>query len=105
MRLVRLATVSGAVSTGKSVFLCYARADAAAVDRLHEALADAGIAVWRDTAELWPGEDWREKIRQAIRHDAVAFVACFSRAAVQRDKSMQFEELNWAIEVFRGYRL
>jgi len=85
--------------------LCYARADAAAVDLLHEALADAGIAVWRDTAELWPGEDWREKIRQAIRHDAVAFVACFSRAAVQRDKSMQFEELNWAIEVFRGYRL
>ena len=39
--------------------------------------------MWRDTADLWPGEDWRAKIRQAIICNALVFIACFSQGERQ----------------------
>jgi hypothetical protein len=60
--------------------------------------------VWRDTAALWPGEDWRAKIRQAITADALVFVACYSRASLKRRRSYQNEELVLAIEQLRQRR-
>jgi len=57
--------------------------------------------VWRDTANLWPGEDWRTKIRRAITSDALVFIACFSRRSTARRKSYQNEELNLAVEELR----
>jgi hypothetical protein len=63
------------------VFLSYVREDSARAGRLQEILSGAGFAVWRDTTDLWPGEDWRRQIRAAIEQDALAFVACFSRQA------------------------
>jgi hypothetical protein len=68
---------------------------------LQRALEDAGIPVWRDTASLWPGEDWQANIRRAITNDALAFIACFSRQSWSRDKSYQNEELIVAIEQLR----
>jgi TIR domain-containing protein len=53
--------VEGATLAGKHVFLCYARVDAVAVDRLQAVLKAAGITVWRDTDELSPGQDWRAR--------------------------------------------
>ena len=47
-------------------FLSYVREDAAQVERLQQALLEAGIPVWRDKTDLWPGEDWQAKIRAAI---------------------------------------
>jgi hypothetical protein len=83
-------------------FLSYVREDSAAVDRLQQLLEAAGIPVWRDTdTELWPGEDWRLKIRQAITRDALAFIACFSSNSTRRTTSSQNEELTLAIEQFR----
>jgi TIR domain len=41
------------------VFISYVRGDAHHVDRLQHALEAAGILVWRDTADLWPGQDWQ----------------------------------------------
>ena len=64
-------------------------------------LEEAGIPVWRDTANLWPGEDWRTKIRRAITDNALAFIACFSQRSVARDRSYQNEELVLAIEQLR----
>lgn len=93
--------MGGAGPGGMHVFLCYARGDAPAVDRLQVALEAAGIQVWRDTAQLWPGEDWREKIRQAIAGNALAFVACFSRSGLARGKSYQYEELVLAVDELR----
>ena len=61
----------------------------------------AGIRVWRDTAELWPGEDWRAKIRHEIASNALVFVACFSRQSLAREASYQNEELALAIEQLR----
>jgi TIR domain/Putative DNA-binding domain len=82
-------------------FVSYVREDALEVDQLQRVLESAGVRVWRDTADLWPGEDWRERIRQAITQDALAFIACFSRNSVAREVSYQNEELLLAIEQMR----
>jgi biotin carboxyl carrier protein len=82
-------------------FLSYVREDSAQVDRLQQILEDADIPLWRDTARLWPGQDWRAQIRSAITRDALVFLACFSKASVARIQSYQNEELNVAIEQLR----
>jgi hypothetical protein len=60
------------------------------MDRIRE-LGDASVPfrVWRDTDDLWPGEDWRAKIRDAITHNALVFIACFSKQSVARMTSYQ----------------
>jgi hypothetical protein len=83
------------------VFLSYVREDTDHVDRLQGSLKDAGVRVWRDTADLWPGEDWRAKIRRAITDDALVFIACFSQTSLRRRVSYQNEELVLAIEQLR----
>ena len=80
------------------VFISYVREDSVQVDRLQQVLIKASIPVWRDTSDLWPGDDWRAKIREAIADDALAFLACFSRKSLARKKSYQNKELLLAIE-------
>jgi TIR domain len=82
-------------------FISYVREDSHNVDKLQRALEAAGVSVWRDTADLWPGEDWRAKIRRAITDDALVFIACFSTRSAARVKSYQNEELVLAIEQLR----
>lgn len=86
---------------GGHAFISYVREDALHVDRLQSALEAAGVPVWRDTASLWPGEDWRSKIRGAIIEDALVFISCFSRSSLARPKTYQYEELTLAIEQLR----
>jgi hypothetical protein len=81
----------------RHVFLSYARVDSAAADLVQTTLEHAGARVWRDTAEIWPGEDWRAKIRRAVTADALVFVALFSRASLALEKSRHHEELALAI--------
>ena len=82
-------------------FISYIRENSAEADRLQQVLEAAGVRVWRDTADLWPGEDWREKIRHAITDDSLVFLACFSKKSVSRETSYQNEELTLAIEQMR----
>jgi hypothetical protein len=82
---------------GGHAFLSYVREDLDKVDRLQQGLETAGIPVWRDTRDLWPGEDWQMKIRQAITDNAIAFIACFSHNSLAREKTYQNEELTLAI--------
>jgi hypothetical protein len=82
-------------------FISYVHEDWHEVDRLQEALEAAGIAVWRDTDDLWPGEDWRRKIRRAITDNALVFIACFSSHSAARVRTFQNEELLLAIEQLR----
>lgn len=86
------------------VFISYVRENAGEVDSLQAALEKAGVRVWRDTDQLWPGQDWRMRIRRAISDDALVFIACFSHESGQRDRSYQNEELNLAIEQLRLHR-
>jgi len=85
-------------------FISYVREDAGRVDKLQRDLEAAGVSVWRDTSDLWPGEDWRMKIRHAITDNALVFIACFSRYSTARAKSGQNEELILAIDQLRMRR-
>jgi hypothetical protein len=85
-------------------FISYVREDSADVDFLQKTLEEAGIPVWRDTASLWPGENWSAKIRGAIKSDALVFIACFSTHSAARQRSYQNEELLLAIDQLRQRR-
>lgn len=88
----------GDTSRRGHAFISYVREDGRAVDRLQEFLEANGVPVWRDTERLWPGEDWKDKIREAIDADSLAFIACFSRNSEAKQKSYQWGELRLAIE-------
>jgi len=83
------------------VFVSYVREDKEAVDRLQGILESAGVTVWRDTEDLWPGQDWRLEIRRAITNGSFAFLACFSSNSAERETSYQNEELILAVEQMR----
>jgi TIR domain len=87
--------------TSGHAFISYVHEDGKRVDRIQKLLTGAGIPVWRDRDALWPGADWKQKIRQAITDDAVAFIVCFSNASTNKTKSVQNEELQLAIDQIR----
>ncbi len=82
-------------------FISYVREDSARVDHVQRALEAAGVRVWRDTADLWPGQDWRAEIRRAVNDNALVFLACFSRNSLAREVSYQNEELALALSQIR----
>jgi division/cell wall cluster transcriptional repressor MraZ len=82
-------------------FICYVREDAHRVDQLQGILERAGIRVWRDSANIWPGQDWRLAIRDAITAGSLVFLACFSANSQHRDRSYQNEELSLAVDQMR----
>jgi len=86
------------------VFISYVREDAERAAQLKGWLEANGIPVWLDRDDLWPGEDWRVKIRRAIEKDALVFVACFSRQGQARARSYQNETLILALEQMRVRR-
>ena len=79
------------------VFISYVREDSDRVDQLQRTLQAAGISAWRDTADLWPGEDWRAKIRRAISDNAFVFIACFSKSSHARSRSSRTRSLFWPL--------
>ncbi len=85
------------VPTGHA-FLSYVHENSVQVDGLHAQLQTAKVDVWRDRDKLWGGDDWKRQIRVAIEQDALAFIACFSQLAVSKYKTVQREELLFAIE-------
>jgi hypothetical protein len=82
-------------------FISYVHENSREIDRLQRALEAAGIRVWRDTADLWPGQNWQARIRSAITNNALVFIACFSRESIARRSSYQHEELALAVEEMR----
>jgi TIR domain len=71
------------------------------VDQLQEILEQAGIRVWRDTADIWPGQDWKLAICNAITTGSLVFLACFSEKSQRKGNSYQNEELNLAVGQMR----
>lgn len=87
--------------SGDHVFISYISEDSGFVDELQSALEAAEFVVWRDKDNLWPGDDWQQKIRDAIRSGSFVFLACFSSNLAKREKTYQFEELTLAAEEYR----
>ena len=94
-------TDSAGSSVQGQVFISYVRENSDRVDWLCRVLEAAGIPVWLDTAQLWPGQDWRAVIRRAIREDSLAFLACFSSQSVSQSRTYQNEEIVLAINEMR----
>lgn len=82
-------------------FVSYVHEDADAVSRLVSVLRAASIPVWKDTEGLGPGEDWQQKIREAIEDGSLAFIACFSTNSVQKPKTYMNAELRLAVDQIR----
>jgi hypothetical protein len=95
---VSVASIGGV--TGHA-FISYVHEDKSLVDRLEQGLESVGFRVWRDTKELWPGDEWRTKIREAITSDSLVFLACISDNSVAKTSSYQHEELALAVDEFR----
>ncbi|WP_148222647.1 toll/interleukin-1 receptor domain-containing protein [Rhodococcus opacus] len=86
---------------GKHVFISYVKEDQQQVDQLCKILDAAQIPYWRDRTSLAPGDNWKAKIRDAIRSGALIFLACFSDNSRARPKTVMNEELTLAVEEFR----
>jgi hypothetical protein len=99
--MINLVNQGEQASSQRHAFISYVREDKARVDRLQEALEAAGVSVWRDTKDLWPGQNWEDKIRAAIKSDSLAFIACFSEHSAAREKSYQNAELALAADEYR----
>ena len=79
----------------RRAFISYVREDARRVDQLQQALEAAGIPVWRDTADLWPGEDWQAKIRQAITANALVLSPAFPGRALPATGVSRTRNWSW----------
>ncbi|MGC1376983.1 MAG: TIR domain-containing protein [Anaerolineales bacterium] len=86
------------------IFLSYARADAAAVRKLHRYLCEKGFDVWFDKENLVPGQDWQLEIEKGLSRSDVILV-CLSQAAVSQEGFVQKEfkfALDRALEMPEG---
>jgi hypothetical protein len=67
-----------------SVFISYSSNDLVKVERLAEALRqEQGIAVWLDTTNVYPGDDFLEEMKKGIRA-ADKIIICLSPSFTQK---------------------
>lgn len=83
-----------------NVFISYVRENSSQVDKIYDELTSKGINVWLDKHNIFPGQRWKDAIRKAIK-DGSFFVACFSSAYFQKEKTYMNEELFLAIDELR----
>jgi len=81
------------------IFVAYVTEDAAAADRLYQALAGAGFSPWMDARKLLPGQNWPRSIELAIESSDF-FVACFSTRSVNKRGGFQ-AEIRYALDCAR----
>lgn len=72
------------------VFIAYATEDRPAAERLFKQLTARGFAAWLDRRKLLPGQDWPQRIEDAIESSDF-FIACFSAASIRKRGGFQTE--------------
>lgn len=72
------------------IFISYAREDGLFAERLFSALTSRGFAAWLDNHKLLPGQNWQQRIEDAIA-SADFFIACFSSQSVNKRGGFQVE--------------
>ena len=63
------------------VFISHSHTDSALAARVSEALRDDGLEVWDPDVDVLPGDNWAEKVAQALRKSQ-AMVVLLTPAAV-----------------------
>src|SRR5215469_13405273 len=86
----------------RAVFLSYASQDAAAAQRMCEALRASGIEVWFDQSELRGGDVWDQKIRRQIR-DCALFIPVVSANTASRHEG--YFRLEWDLADQRSHMM
>ena len=90
-------------SSGPTVFVSYASEDAAAAARLAQSLAQLGFAdVWLDRRKLVAGDDWSDRIDEALER-CDFFIPVLSHQANQRREGVFWEE--WRKALGRAMRV
>ncbi len=72
------------------VFIAYALEDADTAQRLYDDLEASGFDPWMDRRKLLPGQNWPQRIREAIE-GADFFLACYSRNSAGKRGGFQAE--------------
>jgi TIR domain len=80
----------------RQVFLIYAHSDKQAVRKLYQRITRCGIKTWLDEKELWPGQNWKYEIHQAILGSDIVLV-CLSRQ-FNKQGGFRHEELKIALK-------
>ena len=82
-----------------TVFLSYTKSDRDTVGKLYKKLTNAGFKPWMDQEDLKAGEEWENKIKDAIRSSNY-FIACLSKDSINKQGVIQ-KELRLALDVRR----
>ena len=56
------------------VFISHAHTDEPLVKKVAASLKEAGLEVWDDTREIMPGDNWADKVAQALRESEAMVV-------------------------------
>jgi len=72
------------------VFIAYASEDRLSAERLFKQLTAHGFAAWLDRRKLLPGQDWPQRIEDAIESSDF-FIACFSAKSIRKRGGFQTE--------------
>jgi hypothetical protein len=72
------------------VFIAYATEDRPAAERLFKQLTAHGFAAWLDRRKLLPGQDWPQRIEDAI-DSSDFFIGCFSAKSIKKRGGFQTE--------------
>ena len=89
------------ISSSPQVFISYAREDIEKADRIYSELKNAGIRVWMDKKNIFPGQNWKNAIDNAISKSRY-FIPLFSSTSVTKIGYVQVE-FKYALEVFKTY--
>jgi hypothetical protein len=78
------------------IFIAYASEDRRIAERLYDELTACGYSAWLDRRKLLPGQDWPQRIEDAILSSDF-FLACFSKRSVKKRGGFQ-TELRYALD-------
>ncbi len=84
----------------RTVFLSYASEDAAAAQRICEALRAAGVEVWFDQSELRGGDAWDQSIRSQLKA-CTLFLPVISQTT--HDRREGYFRLEWKLAIDRSH--
>src|SRR5688572_6762008 len=67
----------------RPVFISYSHRDSATVDAIIGMLSAAGFTCWQDKRDLWPADDFDDKIKKSLRgaSTVVVFASAHSLAS------------------------
>lgn len=83
-------------------FLSYVKENEPIVRFLDQVLTDYGIDIVTNYRNIEGGSNWKRTLKQLIENSGY-FVACFSKEFNEREKTVLYRELDYAIECAKDY--